>query len=278
MAKNIQKEIADLQAGIDSPATPEAQKVVMRNILAKLKDQVKPKTDEPFFREVGSDGYDSNKHASKGKKEVSENKSKAKMKAKKEASKSTDKGSNANNDQAIYDYLQKNYPRYKDDLLVEDNDGVELSDEEYNSVFFEMVDDLRAKFFNKNNDERDVANDFVERYMSDLPKATTKESKAPTKAEPKKATNTGGYDCDDLIAKETEKAKKRKENASKKANEPKKTEATKNKERIEKVADAVETNLEKRIAKGQVSKSELTKLIAEAESFLSMLKKALSEL
>ena len=64
----------------------------------------------------------------------------------------------------------------------------------------------------------------------------------------------------------------------KKASEPKKTEATKNKERIEKVTEVIETNIEKRIEKGQVSKSELQKLIAETEALLTKLKKAFNAL
>jgi hypothetical protein len=90
-----------------------------------------------------------------------------------------------------------------------------------------------------------------------------------------KENKTALYDCDDLIEKEKEKAKKRKENADKKAKEPKKTEATKNKEAIEKVSDRVTSNLEKRIDKGEVSKAEIKKLITEAKDLLKMLEKAL---
>ena len=63
-------------------------------------------------------------------------------------------------------YLHKKFPRYTDDLLIVDNGNKELSDDEYNDAFFEMVDDLRKYFEEFKGDGEDWANGFVEDYMS----------------------------------------------------------------------------------------------------------------
>lgn len=103
-------------------------------------------------------------------------------------------------------------------------------------------------------------------------KATKKEPKVKVKSAAKAEKKGPDYDCDDLIIKEKEKVKKRRDAAQKRKEEPAKTPATKNKEAIEKVTEKIETNIEKRIEKGQVGKAELDKLIAETELLLKMLR------
>ena len=66
-------------------------------------------------------------------------------------------------------YLKLEFPRYTDKFLLEDNKGKELSDEEYNAAFFEMVDIVREKFLDKEGDDESHANQIVEHYMSDEP-------------------------------------------------------------------------------------------------------------
>lgn len=85
------------------------------------------------------------------------------------------------------------------------------------------------------------------------------------------------YDCDDLIAKAEERKAKAKANAIKRANEPKKTDATKNKEAIEKAATRVEKNVEKRVKKDEISFGEIKKLIAEYEDAIAKLKVLLAK-
>jgi hypothetical protein len=80
------------------------------------------------------------------------------------------------------------------------------------------------------------------------------------------------YDCDDLIAKAEERKAKAKANAIKRANEPKKTQATKNVEAVDKTAERVEKNVEKRVGKGDVSVEEIDKIIAEYETALKKLR------
>lgn len=257
---NIQSEIKDLQEAINSPATPEAQKVVMRGILAKLQSK-----------------QGSQKTTSKPPVDLSTQKGRNDYLKKPKGADDSDK----NLDKRVFAYLGKKFPRYTDELLIKDNKGEELSDEDYNDAFFELVDDVREHFDEMNEDKGgnpDIANDYVERYMSNPEnKKYYENGKLKTKTEPKKSDTLGDYNCDELIEKEKAKAKKRKANALKKASEPKKTEATKNKERIEKVADVVETNLEKRLAKNEVSVEEIRKLIDETESLLTKLKEALKK-
>ena len=101
-------------------------------------------------------------------------------------------------------------------------------------------------------------------------KHESKETKAEEKAEHKK----DAYDCDDLVKEAKERHAKAKKAAQARAEAPKKSEATKDKEKIEKVHDTVEKQLEK----GKLNKSQLQKLIAETKDLLKLLEKALKDL
>lgn len=79
------------------------------------------------------------------------------------------------------------------------------------------------------------------------------------------------YDCDDIIAKIKARKKKVKELAAKMALMPKKTPATKNKEAIEKTAEKVKHNIEKRVEKDNVSVGEIQKLISEYKDAIKKL-------
>jgi hypothetical protein len=258
MAKNIEKEIADLQGAINSPATPEAQKVVMRNILAKLQSQAKPTAKAKptsVIKQVVKKADADNKAKQSAKIEVD------------------------------WDFIEKYLPNYSsnDDVATSDDlqrfiDGEMDGETEEENIWpiFGEITIPQARVELKKIDENLMQN-AIENYEE----TTGKKYKATSKAEPtkdtKKSNSLDDYNCDELIEKEKAKAKKRVENAVKKANAPKKTEATKNKERIEKVADVVETNLEKRLAKNEVSVEEIRKLIDKTENFLKKLKEALSQ-
>ncbi len=116
------------------------------------------------------------------------------------------------------------------------------------------------------------------------PKAKAKKPKAEPKpkSEPKakaesKSTAKDDYDCDDLIKKEKERKAKAKANSIKRANAPKKTPTTKNKEAVQKTATKVEKSVETRAKKGQVKVAELEKLISEYEQAIKRLKALLSK-
>jgi hypothetical protein len=104
-----------------------------------------------------------------------------------------------------------------------------------------------------------------------------KKAEPKAKAEPKNPEDEDDY-CEKVIREAKERRAKAKANAKKRANEPKKTPATKNKEKVEKTTEKVAVNVEKRAEKGQVSKAEILKLIAEYEDAIKKLKKVLAKL
>lgn len=115
-------------------------------------------------------------------------------------------------------------------------------------------------------------------YDNDTDAIRKKVSQNAKKVEPKaKATAKDPYDCDDLIKQAKERKAKAKANAIKRANAPKKTAATKNKERVEKATTKVAKNVEVRAKKGEVKVAELEKLIAEYEDAIKKLKALLSK-
>jgi len=87
-----------------------------------------------------------------------------------------------------------------------------------------------------------------------------------------------GYDLDELLAKARESKAKSAKRAKERANEPKKTPATRNKEAVSKTTERVTTNVEGRAKKGNVEPREIEKLIAEYEMAISKLKKILAGL
>ncbi len=103
-----------------------------------------------------------------------------------------------------------------------------------------------------------------------VPAKTIKKAQS-TKSSPGSSISKLNYDCDTLIEKEIEKAKKRKLAAKKNANQPAKTPATKTKEVIVKASEKIETDIHKRLAKGQVKPAEIDKLITQTKKLLAAL-------
>jgi len=97
-------------------------------------------------------------------------------------------------------------------------------------------------------------------------------AKKPTETD---ETDEEGYNCKELIAKEKSRISKAKASAEKRAS---KTPATQNKEAIERATDRVENDIEERLKKGDVTKTELEKLIDKTEALLNMLKSYLPKL
>jgi hypothetical protein len=115
--------------------------------------------------------------------------------------------------------------------------------------------------------------------IDDMLKSKTKKAE-PKKAEPKTKTDEKAetkktpYNCDDLIKEAEERHERAKKAAKERANAPKKSEATKGKEKIEKVHDTIE----KQIEAGKFTKEQVKKLIAETKDLLKLLEKALNNL
>jgi hypothetical protein len=103
----------------------------------------------------------------------------------------------------------------------------------------------------------------------ETPKAPKSEKRVGV-PRPKSEQQEVEYDCDELI----KQAKERKAKAKARAEQPKKTEATKNKEKIEKVYD----NVKERAESDDITKGELEKLISETKTLLKLLEAKLSSL
>ena len=110
------------------------------------------------------------------------------------------------------------------------------------------------------------------------PKAERKPKSEPkSSAKPKALDDYFDKECDDLREQAKERKAKSKAAAEKRASQPKKSQATKNKEAVEKTAERVETNVEKRAKKGDVSLEEIRKIIAQYEEAIRKLKALLKK-
>lgn len=130
------------------------------------------------------------------------------------------------------------------------------------------LDDLKSKLKEEKpkEEKKEKVSKEPKKEKSEKEKQETKE----TKAEPKK----DAYDCDELVKEAKERHAKAKAAAEARANAPKKSEATKDKEKIEKVHETVEKHIEK----GKFTKPQLEKLIQETKDLLKLLEKALKDL
>ena len=117
------------------------------------------------------------------------------------------------------------------------------------------------------------------------PKATTKPKREEEEdldceelEEREEKAKKSGYDLDELLTKAKETKAKAKKRAQERANEPKKTPATRNKEAVAKTTNRVASNVEGRAKKGDVNATEIEKLIAEYEEAITKLRKVLAGL
>jgi len=93
----------------------------------------------------------------------------------------------------------------------------------------------------------------------------------------KQAAPDKEFNCDELIAKAKKAHAKREEIRRERANQPKKTPATKNKESLQKSAARVEKNITKRADSGKVSVTEIEKMIAVHEAAIKKLRDLLKK-
>jgi hypothetical protein len=87
-----------------------------------------------------------------------------------------------------------------------------------------------------------------------------------------------GYDLDELLRSAKERKAKAKKRAQDKKDAPKKTPATKDRERVSKTNEAVVKGVSKRAEKGKVTAIEIEKLIAEHEEAIQDLQKILAKI
>ena len=118
----------------------------------------------------------------------------------------------------------------------------------------------------------------MSKAMENKPKKATLSGKESIKKRsvpvPKADQDKYPEDDDDYCAKVIAQAKERRKKAKERANAPQKTEATKNKEKLDKVFD----NVKERAEDDDITKAEILKLIDSTESLLTLLKKKLATL
>lgn len=113
-----------------------------------------------------------------------------------------------------------------------------------------------------------------EKVAKEPKKHEAKESKSEEKAEVKTESKKTNYNCDELIKEAKERLAKAKATAEARAEASKKTDATKDREKIEKVHEAVE----KQVEAGKLTKKQLMTLINETKDLLKLLEKSLKNL
>jgi hypothetical protein len=123
--------------------------------------------------------------------------------------------------------------------------------------------------------DADVSAVNTEKVVKAKPERKPRAPRAPKVTAPAKPMENEP-DCDDLFEQDKIRKAKAAIAAEKRRNAPKKTEATKNKEAVEKASAKVEKSVEKRIKSGDVSVDEIKKIIAEYEDALKKLKQLLT--
>lgn len=244
--KDFDDKVKKLERAIASPATPKAQKESFEKILAKLKA-----TEAELTRGA--------------KKEESPN-------LKSGVTKKFKKGQGTKTKASEHKSLTP-YPEFKQAVILYLAETEEMTEGDASGIIDAQESEVKKMY-----DEGFTTAGVVKTLSKKAKKAFENRGK---KAKGKKAPvskQEPNYNCDDLIDKEKERAQKRKVAAAKRAAEPKKTPATKNKVAIENVAERLTKNIDKRIEKGQVNKAELEKLVKTTEELLTSLKARLKKL
>ena len=135
--------------------------------------------------------------------------------------------------------------------------------------------------FLSKNDTKSVLDKDVYGKVSGKPKATKSgddEDYCHELIEREESAKSKGYDLDELLRSAKERKAKAKKRAQDKKDEPKKTPATKDRERVSKTNEAVVKGVVKRAEKGKVTAIEVEKLIAEHEEAIQDLQKILAKI
>lgn len=234
----IKTKIAELKKKAENPSLPASAKSALEKMIADLDSQLekeKPEIKEP----------------------------------KKSEPKKTEKESEEWKEE-LYDLIYSDVPEAQ-------KEWAKLSDKK-KKEFIEYCYDLATDFSNYGNWEngKKPTKSEVKEQLLEVVEPKDKSDKKEQKKEPKKSDKktTGEYNCDDLIAEAKERKAKAKKRAEERANEPKKTEGTKAKEKVEKTHGAIE----KLIESGKLKKAQIEKILAETRDLVKLLEKALKSL
>lgn len=281
---DIQKTIKDLEGGIASPSVPDRFKNGMREQVAKLKSQLagmeksastptrKPKAERKTFMNDFR-----NEPKTKTDKEIAEfvmdqyNQGLEEF----DLESASDVLEDQDKQEKLIKFLNRRIvPFYKKDGISQDVRDI-LEDENYHllneyiglsGLYGEETQKYYMVFKKKYPNSKQLNPKFF--GLAESKEEPVKKKGVPLPKD--KQSTDDEYDCDELYEKEKQRRAKAKERASK----PKKTDATKNKEKLEKVFE----NVKERAMEEEVSKSELEKLISSTEALLKMLKDKLAKM
>lgn len=283
---DIQKTIKDLEGGIASPSVPDRFKENMRKQVEQLKIQLasmekstptpkKPKSDKRTFMNDFR-----NEPKTKTDQEIAEfvmdqyNQGLEEF----ELESASDVLEDQDKQEKLIKFLNRRIvPFYKKDVISEDVRDI-LEDENYHllneylglsGLYGEETQKYYLTFKKKHGGSDWKKKQLNPKFFGlEFPEEEPKKKGVPLPKE--KQSKDDEYDCDELYEKEKQRRAKAKERASR----PKKTDATKNKEKLEKVFE----NVKERAMEEEVSKSELEKLISSTEALLKMLKDKLAKM
>lgn len=281
---DIQKTIKDLEGGIASPSVPDRFKENMRKQVEQLKSQLasmeksastptrKPKADKKTFMNDFR-----NEPKTKTDQEIAEfvmdqyNQGLEEF----DLESASDVLEDQEKQEKLIKFLNRRIlPFYKKDGISQDVRDI-LEDENYHllneyiglsGLYGEETQKYYMVFKKKYPNSKQLNPKFF--GLSESKEEPEKKKGVPLPKE--KQSKDDEYDCDELYEKEKQRRAKAKERAS----SPKKTDATKNKEKLEKVFE----NVKERAMEEEVSKSELEKLISSTEALLKMLKDKLAKM
>lgn len=136
--------------------------------------------------------------------------------------------------------------------------------------------------FLSKNDTKSVLDKSIYEKVSGKPKPKTRsgddEDYCHELIEREEGAKKSGYDLDELLRSAKERKAKSKKRAQDRKDAPKKTPATKDRERVSKTNEAVVKGVMKRAEQGKVTAIEVEKLIAEHEEAIEDLQKVLAKL
>ena len=281
---DIQKTIKDLEGGIASPSVPDRFKGGMREQVAKLKSQLAgmeksaptpTRKSKPEKKTFMNDFR--NEPKTKTYKEIAEfvmdqyNQGLEEF----DLESASDVLEDQDKQEKLINFLnRKIVPFYKKDGISQDVRDI-LEDENYHllneyiglsGLYGEETQKYYMVFKKKYPNSKQLNPKFF--GLAESKEEPEKKKGVPLPKD--KQSTDDEYDCDELYEKEKQRRAKAKERASK----PKKTDATKNKEKLEKVFE----NVKERAMEEDVSKSELEKLISSTEALLKMLKDKLAKM
>lgn len=254
----IKTKIAELKKKSENPSLPESAKAALEKMITDLDNKLL----ESELKEHKGGSTTAKEEEKKLKKEGYKKRGDKYIKEEKESQESEE-------------WKDKLYDLIYSDVPEAQKEWDKLSDKK-KKEFIEYCYDLATDFSNAGNWEngKKPTKSEVKNQLLEVVEPKQKETKSDKKEQKSDKKSTGEYNCDELIAEAKERKAKAKKRAEERASEPKKTEGTKAKEKVEKTHGAIE----KLIESGKLKKAQIEKILAETKDLVKLLEKALKSL